>query len=154
MQKAIKKETQWVILNSVLVELHPANLGILEIQTDDPIYAQIIKIIDRSTFTASEVQLEYIKSQLFEFKKVVQKGECLAFMLQQMQEETWEIFAKAALYFRANLLGQGKSDLNQIYTDLIRCFVLFLSSRVTHYLTKNSYEASISALKAVAMLCV
>ena len=75
-------------------------------------------------------------------------------MLQQMQEETWEIFAKAALYFRANLLGQGKSDLNQIYTDLIRCFVLFLSSRVTHYLTKNNYEASISALKAVAMLCV
>jgi len=39
MQKAIKKETQWAILNSVLVELHPANLGILEMQTDDPIYA-------------------------------------------------------------------------------------------------------------------
>jgi hypothetical protein len=46
----MQKESTWVILNSCMVQFHPAQLGIMQIQRDDPIYNEVKKHVDPSAF--------------------------------------------------------------------------------------------------------
>lgn len=53
--KKLAHESQWMVLNQTIAELHPAGIGIKELQRDDPIFVQICQGMPKANFLLNEV---------------------------------------------------------------------------------------------------
>lgn len=113
----------------------------------------MIKKIDKSTFMLPQNARALVTENLEEYKTVLQKGECLSYLFSVMYEESWREFLAGSLYYKGNL-NAYRQDLNQIQIDIIRCFALFLSSRITSYIIKKEPENVLNALKATTMVTI